>query len=178
MWWRKKKMTLKHSLRKLVASWKCLNFVEKSKSKSETNPSHYFDQKSLSFPRKFDLVASLKGLNFVHSCTQVIIFIDYKSFRQHSSFTSYWSLYFFWTETNSPLNIPSAKIVGALWCDVIWSLTSQRGWKGELKKRRGCQSEESQRMRDIVLTNSRFDNKVFLQFFCKNNTKNWGIRMP
>ena len=38
--------------------------------------------------------------------------------------------------------------------------------------------KESQRMMDIVLTNSRFDNKVFLQFFCKNNTKNWGIRMP
>ena len=139
MWWRKKKMTLKHSLRKLVASWKCLNFVEKSISKSETNPSHYFDQKSLSFPRKFDLVASLKGLNFVHSCTQVIIFIDYKSFRQHSSFTSYWSLYFFWTETNSPLNIPSAQRLDSwrsvMWCYLKFDLS--KGVKGGAKKEEG-----------------------------------------
>ena len=139
MWWRKKKMTLKHSLRKLVASWKCLNFVEKSKSKSETNASHYFDQKSLSFPRKFDLVASLKGLNFVHSCTQVIIFIDYKSFRQHSSFTSYWSLYFFWTETNSPLNIPSAQRLDSwrsvMWCYLKFDLS--KGVKGGAKKEEG-----------------------------------------
>ena len=139
MWWRKKKMTLKHSLRKLVASWKCLNFVEKSKSKSETNASQYFDQKSLSFPRKFDLVASLKGLNFVHSCTQVIIFIDYKSFWQHSSFTSNWSLYLFWTETNSPLNIPSAQRLDS-WRSVMWCYLKfhlSKGVKGGAKKEEG-----------------------------------------
>ena len=139
MWWRKKKMTLKHSLRKLVASWKCLNFVEKSISKSETYASHYFDQKSLSFSRKLDPVASLKGLNFVHSCTKVIIFIDYKSFWQHSSFTSYWSLYLFWTETNSPLNIPSAKRLDSwrslMWCYLKFDLS--KGVKGGAKKEEG-----------------------------------------
>ena len=139
MWWRKKKMTLKHSLRKLVASWKCLNFVEKSKSKSETNPSHYFDQKSLSFSRKLDPVSSWKGLNFVRSCTKVIIFIDYKSFWQHSSFTSYWSLYLFWTETNSPINIPPAKRLDSwrslMWCYLKFDLS--KGVKGGAKKEEG-----------------------------------------
>ena len=48
------------------------------------------------------------------------------------SFTSYWSLYLFWTETNSPLNIPSAKRLDSwrslMWCYLKFDLS--KGVKG------------------------------------------------
>ena len=138
MWWRKKKMTLKHSLRKLVASWKCLNFVEKSKSKSETNPSHYFDQNSL-FPHKVGPSCLLERLELCSQLQQIHYFHRLQIILTTVSFTSYWSLYLFWTETNSPLNIPSAQRLDSwrsvMWCYLKFDLS--KGVKGGAKKEEG-----------------------------------------